>query len=159
MYNRPSKPKTESFQQKENRSKFSRAVEYSRRLMADPLKKAEYKEIARQQNLPNAYTAAVTEFMRKPEIEIVDEGKTGNQREEIRFTVRKKGFDVQWVEVKIVDESGKAIEEGRPKRESGYSWLFSSTINLRNEHKSQVIIRVKDNTGQIVENIFPGDQE
>jgi hypothetical protein len=128
MYNRPSKPKKESAQQKENRTKFSRAVAFARGMMRDPGKKAEYKEIAKLENLPNAYTAAVTEYMRKPEIGEVDasqyDGKAGK---EIKVSARKKGFELQVVEVIILDENGQVVDGGKAKRGSGDEWIYSSS--------------------------------
>jgi hypothetical protein len=63
MYNRPRKPTKQSEIQKENRLKFKMAASYAKRMMNDPVKKEEYKQLAQKMNLPNAYTAAITEYM------------------------------------------------------------------------------------------------
>jgi hypothetical protein len=155
MYNRPSKPKKQSLQQKENRTKFSRAVAFAKKMMADESKKAEYKEIARKQKLPNAYTAAVTEYMRKPEIGDVDTSQyTGKANEEITFTAKKKGFELQEVEVIILDVSGKVIEKAVASKVEYGKWIFkmSSTADLSPEF--QFVIKAKDRTGQITEKVF-----
>jgi hypothetical protein len=152
MYNRPSKPTKESLQQKENRTKFSRAVAFSRKMMADPLKKAEYKEIAKQQNLPNAYTAAVTEYMRKPEIQEVDTTQySGKANEEIKVTATKKGFTIQEVKVMIVDQNGELIEEGTAIRGFGDEWLFKTTSNTNATQKLKIIAKAMDKTNNKVE--------
>src|SRR5690349_16980975 len=64
----PKKPSKQSPLQKEGRTKFRRATAFAKKMMSDPIKKAQYKEIANELQLPNAYTAAVTEYMRKAEI-------------------------------------------------------------------------------------------
>jgi hypothetical protein len=54
--NRPKKPTRESPIQKANRTKFRRATFFAKQMMADPVKKAEYWEIAKKLQLPNAYS-------------------------------------------------------------------------------------------------------
>src|ERR1041384_1030594 len=68
----PKKTNKQSPLQKENRTKFKKATTYAKSMMKDPVKKAEYKEIAKKMRLPNAYTAAITDYMRNPKIEALD---------------------------------------------------------------------------------------
>lgn len=63
----PVKPTKESPLQKENRTKFKMATAYAKAMMLDPGRKEKYRKMARKQKLPNAYTAAITEYMRKKE--------------------------------------------------------------------------------------------
>jgi hypothetical protein len=145
MYNRPSKPTKESPQQKENRTKFSRAVAFSRKMMADPEKKAEYKAIAKELQLPNAYTAAVTEYMRKPEILDLDaSGYTGETNQQIKVTAVKKGFTVQEVKVMVVTESGELIEEGTAIKGFGTEWLFETKTNVNGSQKLELVAIATD---------------
>jgi hypothetical protein len=154
MYNRPSKPTKESPLQKENRTKFSRAVSFSRKMMADPAKKAEYKEIAKQQGLPNAYTAAVTEYMRKPEILGIDTSTySGEANQEIKVTTSKKGFTVQEVKVMIMDEDGTLIEEGTALKAFGDEWLFKTTTNIPRDQKVRIIAKATDRTNNRIEKV------
>jgi hypothetical protein len=140
MYNRPSKPKKESRLQKENRTKFSRAVAFSRQMMGIPEKKAEYAAIAKRENLPNAYTAAVTEYMRKPEIVEVD---PFSREKEIKVVARKKGFELQEVEVILIGENGEVIEEGKAIKGLGDDWSFS-TVKAFKPETMQLVVKARD---------------
>jgi hypothetical protein len=151
----PKKPKKQSIIQKENRTKFKRATIYAKRMMKDPVKKAEYKEIAEKLQLPNAYTAAITDYMRNPEIEALDlAGYSGKADEEIKVTVSKKGFDIQEVEVIVVNENGEVIEEGKAVKGSGTEWLYKTTKNIEEKNIPKILIRVKEKTGNIREKVF-----
>jgi hypothetical protein len=147
MYNRPSKPTKASPLQKENRTKFSRAVAFSRKMMADPVKKAEYQEIAKQQNLPNAYTAAVTEYMRKPEIHEVDaSGYSGKADQEIKIAARKKGFELQEVVVVLLDKNGTVIEEGKAEHRQGSEWRYKTRLVVDNYSGLKIKVLAIDKT-------------
>ena len=61
---RPITPVAESGRQRANRRKFSKAAKWAQRELLDEGRKAYYNEMARKLRLPNAYTAAVTCYMR-----------------------------------------------------------------------------------------------
>jgi hypothetical protein len=65
---RPKLPKKESEQQKENRSKFRKATAWAQFVLENPERKEYYRKKAKKLNLPNAYTAAITDYMRKPRL-------------------------------------------------------------------------------------------
>jgi hypothetical protein len=54
----------ETAEQKANRSRFTVASEYAVECMDKPERKEYYSELAMKLNLTNAYTAAVTDYMR-----------------------------------------------------------------------------------------------
>lgn len=147
LYQRPKKPAKQSPQQKANRMKFQMAAFFAKSMMNDPLKKAEYWEKAKQLKLPNAYTAAITEYMRNPEItqiELLD--YQGNEGDEIKIKVGKKDFEVETVEVLILDARGKVIESGKAERKNRrgdwiYSALESSDLGVR------ITVRAMDRVG------------
>ena len=58
--------KKESEAQRNTRSNFREAAQWAQHILLDPEKKAYYRQRARKLKLPNAYTAAITDFMRKP---------------------------------------------------------------------------------------------
>jgi hypothetical protein len=151
----PKKPKKQSPIQKENRSKFKRATLYAKSMMKDPIKKAEYKEIAKRFQLPNAYTAAITDYMRNPQIEALDLASySGKADEEIKVTASKKGFEIQEVEVTVVDQNGEAIEEGKAVKGLGNEWIYKTTNNIGEKELVKFLIKVKDMAGNIRERIF-----
>jgi hypothetical protein len=151
----PKKPKKQSPVQKENRSKFKRATIYAKSMMKDPIKKAEYKEIAKMLQLPNAYTAAITDYMRNPQIEAMDlAGYSGKADEEIKLTVAKKGFEIQEVEVIVIDRNGEVIEDGKAKKGIGTEWIYKTIKNIEVKETVRFLIKVKDRTGNIREKTF-----
>jgi hypothetical protein len=151
----PKKPKKQSAVQKENRSKFKRATTYAKSMMKDPIRKAEYKEIAKKLQLPNAYTAAITDYMRNPEIEALDLANySGKADEEVKVTASKKGFEIQEVEVIVVDQNGEAIEEGKAAKGPGNEWIYKTTNNHEEKGQAKFLIKVRDKAGNMRERIF-----
>jgi hypothetical protein len=151
MYNRPKKPIKQSVQQKENRLRFKMATMFAKSMMKDAKKKAEYQEIAKKQNLPNAYTAAITEYMRRPEIKEVDlKAYTGKENEEIKVEARKKGFDIELVEIIVANEKGHVVEQGKAIKVGPGEWLYK-TIRTTNANAFQIIVRARERTGNYID--------
>ncbi len=65
-YSPPAKQQSEA--QRANRSKFREVANWAHTILNDPERKAYYQKKARKLGLPNAYTAAITDYMRKPQI-------------------------------------------------------------------------------------------
>ena len=68
MAKRPTRTGKQSELQRENRNRFREATVFAKASVKDPQKKAYYEDKAKKMKLPNAYTAAITDFMRKPEV-------------------------------------------------------------------------------------------
>src|SRR5882757_1741511 len=64
---KPNKKK-ETEAQRNTRVNFREATEWARRTLRDPERKAYYEQRAKALKLPNAYTAAITDYMRKPKV-------------------------------------------------------------------------------------------
>jgi hypothetical protein len=151
----PKKSKKQSPIQKENRTKFKRATVFAKSMMKDPSKKAEYKEIAKKLQLPNAYTAAITDYMRNPEIEALDVSRySGKAEEEIKITASKKDFEIQEVELIVVDKNGEVIEEGKAKKGLVAEWIYKTSTDIEEKEKGGFLIRVRDRAGNIIEKRF-----
>jgi hypothetical protein len=152
MYNRPKKPTKESLVQKENRQKFKMASNFAKRMMQDPLKKEEYKQLAKTMNLPNAYTTAVTEYMRKPEIHSVDlEGYSGGANQEITISASKKGFEIESVEVIVISDKGEVVEQGKATKNDRDKYSYSSKRFVPVSKSLQVLVRARERTGNYVD--------
>jgi hypothetical protein len=149
---KPQKPKKQSAVQKENRLKFKMATLYAKSMMKDPGKKEEYKRIAKKMKLPNAYTAAITEYMRKPEIREVElNAYSGLEGQEITVNTRKKGFEIEVVEVIIRDEKGNVVEQGKAEKGKTMDWKYTTTRTVENYESLYVIIRARERTGNYVD--------
>lgn len=95
---RPRPPKAQSESQKANRSKFRDASRWARAVLHDAKQKAYYQKKAKQLNLPNAYTAAITDFMRKPVV-----SKVITKTDKPTYSVRKKDFSLKQVTAQLKD--------------------------------------------------------
>jgi hypothetical protein len=154
MSNRPKKPTKESEGQKENRNKFRMATAYAKSMMSDPARKLEYQEKAKKLNLPNAYTAAITDYMRKPEIKEVSVVTEVDKATEITMVVEKRGFEVDGVEIKVVDNEGNTIQAGAAKNIGGSSWAFKLTKDENIARASKVVISTNAKRGVVVKEIL-----
>ena len=65
---RPQRPRFESPLQRMNRDKFRMAAAWAKCMVLNPEKKVYYETIAKRRKLPNAYTAAVSEYMCRKDI-------------------------------------------------------------------------------------------
>lgn len=92
MARKPDKKK-ESNAQRNTRSTFREATQWAQHILYDPEKKAYYQQRARALKLPNAYTAAITDYMRKVKVKKLVEEKG------IMYAVSKPGFLVQDVRI------------------------------------------------------------
>jgi hypothetical protein len=103
--------KKQSEQQRENRNRFKAATYWAKAQMLDPEKKAYYWRKAKKLKLPNAYTAAISDYMRKGEIKEIDarqyKGKAGDV---IRLKISKKDFAIHKVDVSLWSADGTLIE-------------------------------------------------
>ena len=64
-YIRRIKPKDQTDRQRQTRSNFKEATQYAKKILRDDRMREHYQRQARKLKLPNAYTAAITEYMRK----------------------------------------------------------------------------------------------
>lgn len=130
MANRPSKPRFQSELQRENRRRFAKASAFAKQAMQDPQKKEYYRAKARRLGLPNGYTAAITDYMRKPQVTAV---KTkGNAQGNIAIAACKEGFSLASVTVTMVNAEGTALATGtavlKDRRRNEWAARFSPEV-------------------------------
>lgn len=121
----PDKSK-ESVAQRGTRQRFKEATVFAKAAMQDPSRKSYYQQRARALKLPNAYTAAITDYMRKPVVQKIDMSRYGGQGGDvIMIQATKKGFALTAVEVAIVDGEGTVVEQGAARRVRGHDrWCY-----------------------------------
>jgi hypothetical protein len=149
---RPRKRKPQSEQQRSNREKFKLATQYAKRMMNDDDMKAYYKRIAKQLALPNAYTAAITDYMRKPQISDVDPKKyTGKPGGHIAISAKKKNFKLDSVNVIVSSHDNQIVEVGKAEYEGTGKWIFRSTLSSPSPYTSfSVMVTATDRMGTSV---------
>ncbi|MBT1705609.1 hypothetical protein [Chryseosolibacter indicus] len=106
---KPSSPKKQSEQQRANRYRFKCASNYAKHILKDEQKKAYYQQKARKLKMPNAYTAALSDYMRKGEIKQIKINTNSKSGDSININVYKKDFAVNKVRVTIYDKEGTSV--------------------------------------------------
>src|SRR5690606_12432272 len=108
--NRPSPPRKESAQQRANRQTFKEASDYAKFMMLDEERKAYYWRKAKKLKLPNAYTAAIADYMRKIKVNPGPVKPVKNTtKKTITFNVVKKDFRIRKVSVSVVTKTQEVI--------------------------------------------------
>ena len=103
------KKKKPSALQQFTRSKFSGATLFAKKITRDPEKKEYYSRLAKKMKLPNAYTAAITEYMRKPSVGDVNVSKSKTGKAFIKINAFKKGFEAEQVKVIACDKNNHEV--------------------------------------------------
>ena len=97
--------KKETVAQLNTRTTFRQAAEWAQETLLNPEKKLYYQQRAKALKLPNAYTAAITDYMRKPKV------VKSKQGDSIIYSVSKRGFDVKQVSVQLSDTNGMPLQQ------------------------------------------------
>jgi hypothetical protein len=144
-----SQKKRQSDLQQLNRSRFREASAYARGAMRDTAKKEYYWQKAREMKLPNAYTAAITDFMRNTRIPSIDisryAGKAGGS---IVVNASRKNFTISEVNVTIGTKTGVEIETGKAVRNSSGKWLYTCTVNTIDPKELIIVAGAMDPFGK-----------
>jgi hypothetical protein len=145
----PSKPQSE--QQRENRMKFKAAALYAKAMMLDPQKKAYYLQKAKKLKLPNAYTAAITDYMRKGEIKEVDYSKyNGKAGDIIKIKVHKKHFAVNKVRVMICNNNGTTLQHALAIKKDHDTFIFRAPESIALPLGCNIKVVIEDHARNIV---------
>lgn len=133
--------------QLEHQEKFQRAVIYGKAQMADPAKKAAYKEKAKSGE--SAYNVAVADYFNAPHIEDVDlSAYTGLLGSTI--TVRAvDDFKVIKLHVHIADSNGTKVEEGNAVQvdTDPLLWVYTATASNPSLIGDKIQVTAWDNPG------------
>lgn len=142
MPRKPDKSKASAAQQA-TRFAFQNASRYAKAAMQDPERKAYYRRKAGQLKLPNAYTAALTDYMRKGRVESVNRKKyTGKVGGEIKMVVRKKDFPARAVEICLSTIDGAPVEKGLAMMSKDGSWVYRNTVAVQDAEAVVLTVQV-----------------
>lgn len=132
--------KKETPAQRNTRSTFKQATQWAHHVLQDPKQKEYYQQRAKALKLPNAYTAAITDYMRKAKVEKVE---TDNQ---VTVTVCKPGFALKQVEVKSADETAPQPTIKMKRDKVGWKFIVIKPID---EKGVLLMIRITNAWGRI----------
>lgn len=158
MANKPRKPRFHSELQRENRSRFAKASAFAKQVLQDPQKKEYYLQKARKLKLPNAYTAAITDYMRKPTVMAVK--CRGNAGENVMIVAVKKGFSLASVTVSLVNREGVSIATSaatlidRQRHEWKARLVPEPGIQNYTREEGRIVVMATDCTGNMVSNVM-----
>jgi hypothetical protein len=138
----------QSERQRRNRDRFREASDYAKKMMRDPSMrdmKEYYWQKARKLKLPNGYTAAVADFMRKTKIQSVNTKRyTGKPGSSISITAQKKDFVVQEVNITLTTKEGQEIEKGAATRTTTGEWIYTSTVPVSAPESITILVETRD---------------
>ncbi|MBT1703170.1 hypothetical protein [Chryseosolibacter indicus] len=143
---KPSAPRKQSVLQKSNRDKFREATRFAKHILQDPQKKSYYQQRAKKLKLPNAYTAAITDYMRKTEIKAVETQAFQNKRGAIKINVHKSDFAVNKVRLILYNASDAMVETNLAEKVSNNLFLYRASQQLLADDIVRIRVIVEDHS-------------
>jgi len=147
---KPQPPKKQSDLQRKNRDKFREATNYAQNCMQDPDKKEYYKRKAKKLKLPNAYTAAITDFMRQDGVKKINRfGSRKDDKQTLAIQTQKKDFDSGKMRVTIKDEQGVVLQKSNAQKlgDNQFRLVVNKDIDL---DKTLLFVEIENHFGQVV---------
>ena len=130
--------KKESAAQRDTRVTFRQAAEWAQMILLDAEQKAYYQQRAKKLKLPNAYTAAITDYMRKPKII-----KT-QDRNRLIYTVSKPGFVLK--QVRLTSSEATITLPKITTHQRNDLWMIHYTTNINSA--TSFILTITDSIGR-----------
>jgi len=107
-----------------------------KKCLLDPAMKEYYKKKAKKLQLPNAYTAAITDYMRKPKVKASPRYDGGTV-----YETDKKGFDLKKIDITIQSNDQSTMVRSVVKNQYG-----ERVIAIGKEER-MMRMHITDNTG------------
>ena len=129
--NRPKKRKTPTPHQLKTKEKFMRGVHYAKAQMKDPQAKALYTAGITERKF-HAYMVALTDFLTPPTIHEVNCMQYSGTAGDSIFATVTDDFQVESVEVTIVDAKGITVEQGQAIAlpDTHAAWEYKATVGV-----------------------------
>lgn len=106
------KNETNTPARKQARAQFQEATYFARNAMSNVKLKAYYTQKARQLKLPNAYTAAITDYLRKAKVMAFTRSSFSPKKETvIQILVEKPPFKVSNMKIIICNREGEILTQ------------------------------------------------
>jgi hypothetical protein len=106
------KNETNTEARRQLRGRFRDATTYASNAMEDPKRKAYYQQKARQLKLPNAYTAAITDYLRKAKVVALTRSSfSAKKGDEVIIRLLKSAFKISQIKVILCSRHGEVLSE------------------------------------------------
>ena len=136
---KPDKRK-ESAAQRNTRVTFREAAGWAQQILLDAAQRAYYQQRAKKLKLPNAYTAAITDYMRKPKVIRTQD------RNRLIYTISKPGFTLQ--KVTVTGSENMEMPADLTVKQRNDRWLIYHTIDT--DDVPSLILMITDIGGRLV---------
>jgi len=135
--------------------RFAKAVVYAKTALVDPAIRAEYENLAFQTGLNSAYVAALTDYLRKPVIALVNADLYTGAVGDVIWITAQDDFKIASVEVTLQGADGSVLETEQAVAEGG-RWKYSAITANPVRTGTKVIVKAKDRPGQelVVEQVL-----
>jgi len=151
-YRKPDKRKAkrkETELQKLYRARFAEASRYAKEALRDIDTYEYYKRKAKKLGVPNAYTAAITDYMRKGSIEKIDASKFEKKGEVVVRTTRKD-LDFTSLTLNVTTRNGDIIIQTIAKRQGNGLWSFRYPGVPPKLSEVRLWVEARDRVGHVV---------
>ncbi|MEJ1239069.1 hypothetical protein WBG78_13120 [Chryseolinea sp. T2] len=142
---RPKKRDKPTAHQLKTKAKFMLAVEYAKAQMSIPELKEIYKK-AVNKNIPNAYTAALKDYLNAPVVDSINAKEYKGRVGDILFFHATDDFQVMSVTVEIRSAAGELLEKGEASERELHrnAWEYKATVDNTNLAGSVIVATAKD---------------
>jgi hypothetical protein len=152
VYRRPGKRTTPSTPaQQAIHNQFLNALYYARTVIADPVKKAIYRDKVKGRR--SAFSLAVADYFKAPEVKFINASHYNGLLGDVIKIQAVDNFKVVSVKVEITDGSGAVLEQGEATPLPGnIEWEYKATVPNRFIQRSQIKATATDvpgNTGAL----------
>ncbi|MBI3231990.1 MAG: hypothetical protein HYZ51_02835 [Candidatus Doudnabacteria bacterium] len=145
---RPRKRTTISPNQQPQRELFRQAVLFAKTMLLDPLILADYKDRARLAGLASAYSAAMTDYLRAPQISSISTDYYKGAVGDVIWIIALDDFKLQKVSVVIQKADGSMLEQGDAVLEEG-RWKYVATQAEPLPAGLKVVVTATDRPGKV----------
>ncbi len=122
---------------------------YAKAVLLDPVEKAEYQELAKRYGLRSAFTAVVTDYLKKPEIALIYSDKYTGAPGDVFFITTADDFKIKTMTVTLHHADGILLETGLAVPEQN-QWKYVATQPNAVLPGTKIIVVAKDRTGNEV---------
>ena len=133
----PRKPKKQTELQRQSRSRFKQAAYAAKVTLRDPEKKAYYAKKAEKNNQPNAYTAALQEFLQK--LNPANKGSKVSTTRDEQTKWKRQSSTTKNANLEVLMHDGAILEKVRARATSDGGFTFK----LKKAHLAKKPITIK----------------
>lgn len=133
--------------QEAQRELFRKAVTFAKTMMLNPEVKADYALRARMAGLASPYSAAVTDYLKQPELTNIDTDYYQGAVGDIIWVIALDDFKLQKVTVVIQRADGTMLESGDAELTNG-RWKYEASQANASVVGSKVVVTAIDRPGR-----------